>query len=142
MRRVSVVPVVLLALNAYHQGPSAEKFAPAIGPNGIRTDLRLKGVRVQGELLEVKDSGLFVLWKKRAPAGQQQLVVVTFVPLAAIRSGRFDRYGILIVNGAPAAKNALERLRLVSRFPMGLTPELRAALLTAHGQTEPAAVRP
>lgn len=142
MRRALVVPVVLLAFNACHVGHSVKEFAPAFGPNGILTDLQLKGVRVEGELLEVRDSGLLVLWKKRVPAGQQQRLVVTSVPLAAIRSGRFDLYGTLIVNGAPAAKNSLERLRLVSRFPKGLTPELRAALLTAHGQTEPDAARP
>ena len=142
MRRALVVPVVLLALNACHVGPSAENFAPAIGPDGIWADLRLKGVRVEGELLEVKDSGLLVLWKKRVTAGQRQPRVVTFVPLAAIRRGSFDRYGTLIVDGAPVAKGALQRLRLVSRFPKGLNPEIRAALLTVHGQTEPDAARP
>ncbi len=141
MRPMLVVPVVL-ALTACHSGPSVKDFAPAIGPNGIRADLRLRGVRVEGELLEVKDSGLLVLRKKRAPAGQPPTQVVTLVALAAIRSGRFERYGTLIVNGAPAVKGALEKLRLVSRFPAGITPELRAALLAAHGQTEPDAARP
>ncbi|MGH7613895.1 MAG: hypothetical protein ACREMW_07645 [Gemmatimonadales bacterium] len=142
MRRALVVPVVLLSLNACHVGPSAENFAPAIGPNGIWADLRLKGVRVEGELLEARDSGLLVLRKQRVRAGQRPPRVVTFVPLEAIRRGRFERYGTLIVNGAPVAKGALQRLRLVSRFPNGLTPELRAALLTVHGQTEPDVARP
>jgi hypothetical protein len=142
MRRALVVPVVLLALTACHVGPSTKNFAPAIGPNGIWADLHLKGVRVEGELLEVQDSGLLVLRKKRVPARQRQTLVVTLVPLEAIRRGRFDRYGTLIEDGTPVAKGALQRLRLVSRFPKGLTPELRAALLTVHGQTEPDAARP
>ncbi len=57
MRRALVMPVVLLALTACHVGPSAENFAPAIGPDGIWAELGLKGVRVEGELLWIVTPG-------------------------------------------------------------------------------------
>ena len=56
--------------------------------------------------------------------------------IAAIRIGRFAQHGVLIENGH-AWPDTPERLRLVSRFPAGLTPDIRARLLAAFGQTAP-----
>jgi len=61
MLRSLMVPVVVLGFSACMVGPSTRTFAPANGPDGIEADLRLKGARVRGELLEVQDSALLVL---------------------------------------------------------------------------------
>jgi len=55
--------------------------------------------------------------------------------LGAIRAGYFRKSGILIARGRIDPTHR-EQLRLVSRFPAGLSPELRARLLAAYGQTE------
>jgi hypothetical protein len=131
MRRSLVVPVLLAALGACYHGPSARTFAPAQWPDGIEADLRLKGARVRGELLEVQDSALLVLRDSQ----------IVLVPIRAIRTGDFHQRGVLIDHGR-ISEPELHRLRLVSRFPSGLTPELRARLLATYGQTEADGVTP
>lgn len=128
MRRSLMVPVAVLGISACMVGPSTRTFTPAKGPQGIEADLRLQGARVRGELLEVQDTALMVLRADR----------VVLVPLHVITSGRFRNRGTLVWNGQ-ASKGSLPRLRLLSRFPAGLTPEVRARLLAVHGQTQPEA---
>ena len=135
MRPAFVVPL-LMAVTACYTGPSAKSFAPARSPRGIAADLRIERTRkhVQGELLEVQDTALLVLRDDDPPR-------VTIVPIRAIRAGFFPRYGMLIVQSSVEPQDR-ERLRLVSRFPAGLTPELQARLLAAYGQTEADGVTP
>src|SRR6266550_3652235 len=49
--------------------------------------------------------------------------------------GNYIDLGTLIGDWKPD-RDTMERLRLLSRFPAGLTPELRGRLLAAYGQTE------
>jgi hypothetical protein len=128
MLRTSAIATIVCGVLGCHVGPSTSTFGPATGPRGIAADLRLKHGAVQGELLEVQDSALLVLRDDR----------VVLVPLAAIRVGSFEKRGALI-EGGHSSRSARSALRLQSRFPSGLTPELRARLLAAYGQTEPAA---
>ena len=128
MRRSLMVPVAVLGFSACMVGPSTRTFTPAKGPHGVEADLHLKGARVRGELLEVQDTALLVLRADR----------VVLVPLRMIAAGQFRNRGSLVWNGR-ASRDALPRLRLLSRFPAGLTPEVRARLLGVYGQTEPEA---
>jgi len=110
-------------------GPSAHRLANSA--NGIHTDVQLVGrptVRFSGELLAVRDSTLLVLREDDAH--------VVEVPIRAIRSGSFQQHGTLI-DGGKIERTKREKLRLMSRFPGGLSPELEARLLAAYGQTEP-----
>jgi len=110
-------------------GPSTRNFAPATGPQGIGADLRVKWGprgRVRGEVLEVQDSALMVLSANR----------LVLVPIRAIQYGRFTRRGTLIENGR-AHRRTLDDLKRVSRFPEGMSPEIKARLLAAYGQTAP-----
>jgi hypothetical protein len=122
--------IVLLVLSvcACSVGLSAKHFSPATAPDGIEADLRISGFpRVRGELLEVQDSGLVILRNDR----------VTFVPLRDINYGSFRQRGAFIAAGRFVDAAAAAELRLVSRFPAGLPPDRRAALLAAYGQTAP-----
>lgn len=116
----------LALLSACYHGPSLRHFEPAHSPEGIAADLGLRHRRVRGELIEVQDSALIVLTDSQS---------VALIPLHSIRMGNFRRLGTLIGDGRPKPET-LDRLRLLSRFPSGLTPALRAQLLTAYGQTE------
>lgn len=127
MLRSILLSVTLLATTgACYHGPSLKKFEPAHAPDGIDADLRLERARVRGELLAVEDSTLVVLSDARR---------VVMVPVAKIRLGSFGELGTLLGEWTPS-QETMERLRLVSRFPAGLTPELRGRLLAAYGQTE------
>ena len=59
---------------------------------------------------------------------------VTLVPYGAIERGRFSQI-VGELRGTPPSPDFATRLRLVSRFPQGLTPDLLARLLAAHGQS-------
>jgi hypothetical protein len=130
MRHAAAVVIALWSVLACYVGPNVENFGPANGPEGIEAELRLRAAgkrgTVLGEVLEVQDTALLVLRANR----------VVLVPLRVIQTGRFRDRGVLIENGG-IARGALSRLRLVSRFPAGLTPEIRTRLLAAYGQTEP-----
>ena len=132
MVRSLVVGVMLVGMAGCHAGTSAEKFAPANGPRGIWAELHLGRASIEGELLEVQDSALLLLRANE----------VVLVPLGEIRAGEFRQRGILIHRGEFIGRESAAELRLVSRYPTGLTPELRARLLAALGQAEPARVAP
>jgi hypothetical protein len=83
-----------------------------------------------GELIEVRDTGLVIL--------SQSENKLRFVRYTATRGSAIvrtnDRYAIKD-NRVPEP-NVREHLRLISRFPQGLTPELLQELLAMHHQTE------
>ena len=116
---------------ACYHGPSVYTFEPVQRPNGVDADLRLGKTRVRGELLEVQDTALIVLTDSAR---------VVSVPLRLIQAGTFDKLGTLIIEGLKP-QSAVVRLRPFSRFPAGLTPELRTRLLAVYGQTEAEVVR-
>jgi len=128
MPRSWMLPLAILGCSACMVGPTTRTFAPAAGPQGIGADLRLTGKsrRIQGEVLTVEDTVIVLLSANR----------VVLVPIRAIALGRFSRRGALIENGR-ARQKTLSWLKLVSRFPAGLTPDIKAKLLAVNGQTEP-----
>jgi hypothetical protein len=128
-RYIAISSVVVLA--ACYHGPSIYKFPPVQEPYGVDADLRLQKTRVRGELLEVQDSALIVLTDSNK---------IVAVPVSVIQAGIFDKLGQLIGEGLEL-EPGLARLRPFSRYPTGLTPELRARLLTVYGQTEPQVIR-
>jgi hypothetical protein len=126
MLRSTLIGAALLFGAACYHGPSLRTFRPANSPAGIDADLRLRKTQVRGELLEVQDSALIVLTESQT---------IVMVPVDSIRRGIFGERGMLIGEGRDRPR-ALAQLRLLSRFPAGLTPDLRARLLAAYGQTE------
>lgn len=125
----SSIVLTLVVVAGCGMGPTTRNFAPATGPRGIATDLRVKWGprgRVQGEVLEVQDTALMILSANR----------LVLVPIRVIQYGRFSRRGTMIENGK-AHRGTLDELRQVSRFPDGMRPEIKARLLAAYGQTEP-----
>ncbi len=125
MRGYIALSSALLFAACYH-GPSIYKFGPVQGPDGVAVDLRLQKTHVRGELLEVQDTALIVLTDSDR---------VVSVPLRGIRAGSFDKLGV-IMGEEMTGRFAFAKVRPFSRFPAGLTPELRARLLAAYGQTE------
>lgn len=123
MKRLWVYGPVLAAL-ACHLGGRVNRFAPAKQPAGVAVTLSLKGGATgRGELLAVQDTALVVLVQD----------TVTLVPYRVLGAGRFSQVGDL--TETPPTKDFAGKLRLVSRFPQGLTPEMLARLLAAYGQS-------
>lgn len=124
LRSTAIGSALLLAAACYH-GPSLTTFQPALRPDGIGAELQLRDTTIAGELLEVQDTALIV-----RTAGR-----VVLVPVAGIRRGVFAQRGPLLGEGIDPQR-PLAELRNLSRFPSGMTPEIRARLLAAYGQTE------
>jgi hypothetical protein len=107
------------------RGPRASSFAPALRPGGAAVTLDSGQRTFDGELLAVTDTALVLLrggMVAVAPYGAiEDVMLPQFDADYAIRYARPDTA-------------TLSRLRLRSRFPQGLTPELLARLLAAYHQ--------
>ena len=104
-------------------GPSEKNFKPAISPAGVEARLRFRRGELRGELIEVRDSGLVV-----APPGD-----VLFVPFTAIRAATFAQTTLAPAPGIPGPQ-VRERIRLLSRFPNGLSPDQLERFLASRGR--------
>jgi hypothetical protein len=116
----------------HHFGTKVESFPTAHSPEGIIGEVVTTGTKYKGEVIEVRDTGIVIL-----AAG-----TFRFVPYSAIRSSHFDGIGGPISSKKVPSFQNRERLRLVSRFPQGLTPEILQKLLSANAQTELAQENP
>ena len=116
-------------------GTKASDFRPAQSPRGVHASLSLKNpsVGVEGELLAVQDTALIVLWAEGSFPHP-----VCFVPLSRIKSSDFPQMhgGDYVSGGHFASPDAKEHLRLVSRFPQGISPALRDKLFATYHQTQ------
>ncbi len=119
---------VLLGLSSCSLGPRAERFVPAHSPGGAEVRLEFgKGKSpVVGELIGVQDTALLI----------REASVIELVPLASIRRAAATASGSRASFSRRPTPETRERLRLLSRYPGGVTPELLRQLLDAYGQTE------
>ena len=144
---MSIRPCVLLVAlfhGACAFGMTTEKFVPANNPAGVRTEVSTSGGVFRGELLEVRDGALIVLSNggQDAPPGSAPKQLLRLIPFGSIVRARFDQHGsgFDIIDGRAPSGRVVERLRLLSRFPYGMSREVEAELLKVHGQTALAGV--
>jgi hypothetical protein len=126
--------LLLTALTAAcNIGPRGEGTALAQSPRGALVELTTTAGELQGELLEMRSTGVVML----SDAGQ-----ITLVQYEAVRGGRVEN-GPRNLNGRQMADGRVNQLmRRMSRFPQGLSAELEAELLRAHGQQSLTLVTP
>ena len=126
--------VFLLLTNGCHFGVTAKKYPAAQGPKGVTMAITTQQGQFSGELIEVRDTGLIVLTIRE----------LRLVPYGVIISSALEqtdsRYAIS--NGRAPEPDVREHIRLLSRFPQGLTPDLLHQLLQVYGQSELAGVNP
>lgn len=130
-----------LGLGACHVGPQIDEMRMPVSPNGadVLVKVRTAGAKSEneyrGELLEANDDGLLVGLRSDSSNRPQ----MAFVPWKIIYSAEATEVkGIrarVRVQGQ-THDNSAEKFRHISRFPQGLSPELRDALLANFGQTE------
>lgn len=135
-RLITIAAAAVLIMNGcrYRYGMTVESFPPARTPKGVTGRITTDRGPVSAELIEVGDSGIVILADRK----------FRILPYGTIVASRFDgisrRYDI--GDRRPPKPDTRDRLRLVSRFPQGLTPELLQKLLEANGQTELAGENP
>jgi hypothetical protein len=122
MRPHILLALAITLLGGCQVGTQAKNYPPATGPAGAIVNIELSDKsKLSGELLAVEPTSLLL----RIPE-------VVRVPLAQVRSGRAPKVRF----DSKLRGNSRERLRLISRYPQGVTPELEALLLQAYGQGE------
>jgi hypothetical protein len=112
-------------------GKGAEAFPVANSPAGVAASVSIRsGGMIVGELLEVRDTALVLL------RGTE----VVLVPNALIINVRFQG-GNLRTQSLTPEDFAARGLRLLSRYPSGISPQVMAALLSGSGRSDPTVVR-
>jgi len=128
MRQYCGLLVLCAVMSACSYGTRIADFRPAHNPNGANVRVSTGAGDLSGELIEMRDSGFVLL-----TAGSSKLHLVRF---DQVRSAKFEQVGSLPGDGRTPSARQRERLRLVSRFPQGMSPQLLETLLKTHGQTE------
>ncbi len=129
-RITSLLTVVMLAClnNGCMVGMTARKYRPAQSPQGVTMRVDTAQGTFSGELIEVRDAGIVVLADQK----------LRLLPYSIVLSSKLDqtdsRYEIS--NRTVPKPDVQAHLRLLSRFPQGLTPALMQQLLSLNGQTE------
>jgi hypothetical protein len=110
---------MLLLLAACSIGTSGKSYPPAKGPAGAAVELGLAGKReVGGELLAMEDTTLLLVENR-------QLIRVHLTAITSLRAPKLLTRNL--------NERMRRRLRLISRYPQGVSPDLEARLLQAYG---------
>jgi hypothetical protein len=113
----------LILLAACSVGTSGRSYPPAQGPAGAIVTLGFTDRRTMtGELLAVEAGSLLLL------EGRE----VVRVALPVVQSGKAPKVSFA---GPTLDAATRERLRLISRYPQGVSADLEARLLEAYGLT-------
>lgn len=116
-----------VALGACVWGTRPNRFPPALGPQGARVALRVTGESLDrvGELYAVDGEGIVL--------AESSLMRIRWPRVHALDVDRLDeKFDILAKETVSAEKR--ERLRLISRFPQGLSGALLDSVLSKRGQ--------
>ncbi len=125
----------ICTVGACHYGPVVSSFPPAHSYKGAEADIVTNMKRhFTAELIEVRDSGLVLL-------ADAKLELFSYTSIQSLKVTGMNKRLEIGGRRIPSPEDR-GKLRLVSRFPQGLTPELLTKLLDTYGQTELAAGNP
>ena len=126
--------VTLACLSGCSVGMTTRKYRPAQDPKGVIMRVETTQGHLLGELIDVRDAGIVVL-------ADQKLRLLPYAEILSSGADQTESYYSISKRIAPKP-DVQAHLRLLSRFPQGLTPELMRQLLDALGQTELAGANP
>ena len=134
LAKLMTLALVTVLLFSCRYGVSVDSFPPARTARGVTSDVTTDRGRFVGELIEVRDSGIVILTER-------SLRLVLYSEIVSSRFEGMNR-GVALGNRRPPTAESREQLRMSSRFPPGLTPEMLERLLKAQGQTSLAGGNP
>ncbi len=121
MRIQTALGLGVMVMAACTVGTHANNYAPAQGPAGATVQLQLSDkTRISGELLAVEQNALLIL-------RNSQLIRV---PLSQVQTGSAPKVSF----DGRLRGDSRERLRLISRYPQGVSAELESQLRRAYGR--------
>ena len=135
MRARAAAILIGCLLSACAIGMHTDDFKPARGPHGVQATVTTRNGAFTGELIELRDTAL-VLLAEQGTAGAPGTKRLRLIPFEVISRAEFEQLGsgVRLSDGRPPSMRARERLRLLSRFPYGMSPAVESALLKHHGQ--------
>lgn len=141
MNSVSKVGLSLAAisLSACHVGPQINDLDLANNPEGATVEVQVlpadgqDKLKFEGELLEIRDDGI-VFSGADTDNADEELIFVAWSRTARVRATEFGGYRAEIGRSLEWSTETMERFRLISRFPQGISPEIMDGLLAAHRQ--------
>lgn len=122
--RATLIIAVLALTSGCTRGPSVRSLPHTTNPVGAQAQFSVGDDRYDGELIAVPDSGYVI----RNTADR-----LVFVPFNAVRRMRVPTVNAAIT-GHPSDQHR-RALRLASRYPQGLSPEILRALLARRSQS-------
>ena len=136
MRATAATILIGCLSSACAIGMNSDKFKPAGAPQGVQATMVTSSGALTGELIEVRDTAVVLLSDERTAAGGIRTQRLRLIAFASITRAEFEQLGpgVRFENGRPPSERARQRLRLLSRFPYGMSPALEQALLKAYGQ--------
>lgn len=120
---VALATAALMAASACHVGTRASSYAPAQHAEGAWVAYGPTTAQDTAELLAASDSDIVVVRNG----------ALLRIPYAAVPHLDIAAAGVHLERKAPSAAE-LERTRLLSRFPQGISPDLERRLVAAYGQ--------
>jgi len=116
-------------------GTRVQRFPPARDPGGATIRLRVHDWRgswvLTAELLAVQDGGLLV----------RDSSAILFVSNQAVRQGEVVARGGSVSFAGKSTGGTRRRLRLLSRYPGGMSADVLNSLLSAYGRDSVQTVR-
>ena len=143
MRTVRSLLLLLMPLVAgCSVGIKIEDFKPAQGPQGVHIELLLErrtilGRRISGELLAIRADRILlkVFDNPDSPNATSRVLLIPYSLIRTLKPEQMDRMRLLSQR-EEMDEDHLNRLRLVARFPQGLSDEMLAVLLADLGQDQ------
>ncbi len=143
MRTVhSLLLLLMLLVASCSVGLKIENFQPAQGPQGVHVELKLEGKviggnTISGELLAVRADRILlnVIDNPDSPNATSRVVLIPYSLIQTLDPEQMGRMSFRSQR-EEMDEDHLNRLRLVARFPQGLSDEMLAVLLADLGQDQ------
>lgn len=133
--------VAAISLSACHVGPQIKDLDLAQNPEGATIEVQVvpagarNKLKLEGELLEMRDDGVILLGGDNDTI-DDELIFVAWARAARIRATQFGGYRADIGRSLELSDKTMERFRLISRYPQGISGEIMENLLEAYRQSE------
>lgn len=139
-RTLAIMVVSLAVVGACHVGPQVSEIAALRVPHGATVEIVVKEKgsrrksRYEGELIEVSDAGLLLELERE---DGRHLVLAHWRELDKLQATELDGFLMRSSDSPERREELMAEYRLISRFPQGLSDELRSRLLAAYNQDAP-----
>ncbi len=138
----SLLFLLMLLVAACSVGVKIDDFKPAQGPQGVHIELKLEGKviggnTISGELLAVRADRI-LLQVIDSPDSPNATSRVVLIPVSMVKTAKPEQMYRVKVRSKRTEldEEQVNRLRLVARFPQGLSDEMLAVLLAEMGQDQ------